>query len=427
MVCMDGFVLTHAFEAVDVPDAGAGRRVPAAVRARARCSTRTHPSRSARWSGRRRSPRSATSCTPSRCRRSTRSREIAGEFAAAFGRDSGGLVRAYRTRGRRDRRRRARLGARARSRTSSTSCASEGVAIGALGITLLPAVPARRGARGAGATRRRVVVLEKAFAVGVGGIVGQNVRARAGRARRRGHDVVAGLGGRADHHALAARAARRRAGGRARAATAPSSTSTARSSSASCADRERRRSGPHAENMLRDSASRPGSTRRRAMPPADQVLPGRHASRPATGCSTRSSASVQADARSAPNALTSGHRACQGCGEALGARYVARRRDARDRRQAWSRSNATGCLEVFSTPYPEIVVAAAVAALAVRQRAGGRHRRRGRAEGQGPRRHPRGRPGRRRRHRRHRLRLPVRHVRAQRRRALRLLRQRGAT
>ena len=43
----------------------------------------------------------------------------------------------------------------------------------------------------------------------------------------------------------------------------------------------------------------------------------------------------------------------------------------------------------------------------------------------GQRRHPRARPGRRRRDGRHRLRLPVRHVRAQRRRALRLLRQRG--
>ena len=29
MVCMDGFVLTHAVEAVDIPDAGAGRRLPA--------------------------------------------------------------------------------------------------------------------------------------------------------------------------------------------------------------------------------------------------------------------------------------------------------------------------------------------------------------------------------------------------------------
>ncbi len=33
MVCMDGFILTHAYERLEVPDAGAGRRLPAAVRA----------------------------------------------------------------------------------------------------------------------------------------------------------------------------------------------------------------------------------------------------------------------------------------------------------------------------------------------------------------------------------------------------------
>ena len=33
MVCMDGFILTHAVERVDMPDAGAGRRVPARVSA----------------------------------------------------------------------------------------------------------------------------------------------------------------------------------------------------------------------------------------------------------------------------------------------------------------------------------------------------------------------------------------------------------
>jgi pyruvate ferredoxin oxidoreductase beta subunit len=53
-----------------------------------------------------------------------------------------------------------------------------------------------------------------------------------------------------------------------------------------------------------------------------------------------------------PNALTSGHRACQGCGEALGARYVL---DAamRASNNQMVTVNATGCLEVFTTPYPE--------------------------------------------------------------------------
>jgi len=52
------------------------------------------------------------------------------------------------------------------------------------------------------------------------------------------------------------------------------------------------------------------------------------------------------------NAITCGHRACRGCGEALGARYVL---DAAMRASEGKliAANATGCLEVFSTPFPE--------------------------------------------------------------------------
>ncbi|MBF0613579.1 MAG: pyruvate ferredoxin oxidoreductase [Magnetococcales bacterium] len=52
------------------------------------------------------------------------------------------------------------------------------------------------------------------------------------------------------------------------------------------------------------------------------------------------------------NSLTCGHRACQGCGEALGARYAI---DAamRATNNQLIAINATGCLEVFTTPYPE--------------------------------------------------------------------------
>jgi pyruvate ferredoxin oxidoreductase beta subunit len=61
--------------------------------------------------------------------------------------------------------------------------------------------------------------------------------------------------------------------------------------------------------------------------------------------------SVQADMQRT-NSLNSGHRACQGCGEALGARYAI---DAAMRATGNQliAVNATGCLEVFSTPYPE--------------------------------------------------------------------------
>lgn len=52
------------------------------------------------------------------------------------------------------------------------------------------------------------------------------------------------------------------------------------------------------------------------------------------------------------NSINSGHRACQGCGEALGARFAV---DAAMRVTGGQliAANATGCLEVFSTPYPE--------------------------------------------------------------------------
>ena len=60
---------------------------------------------------------------------------------------------------------------------------------------------------------------------------------------------------------------------------------------------------------------------------------------------------VQSDVRRS-NALNCGHRACRGCGEALGARYAV---DAAMRASEGNlvAVNATGCLEVFSTPYPE--------------------------------------------------------------------------
>ncbi len=56
--------------------------------------------------------------------------------------------------------------------------------------------------------------------------------------------------------------------------------------------------------------------------------------------------------RDRSNSLDSGHRACQGCGEALGARFAI---DAAMRAtdNQLIAANATGCLEVFTTPYPE--------------------------------------------------------------------------
>ena len=61
--------------------------------------------------------------------------------------------------------------------------------------------------------------------------------------------------------------------------------------------------------------------------------------------------SVQAN-QMRSNSINSGHRACQGCGEALGARYAIDAAMAESNNQLIA-ANATGCLEVFSTPYPE--------------------------------------------------------------------------
>jgi len=77
-----------------------------------------------------------------------------------------------------------------------------------------------------------------------------------------------------------------------------------------------------------------------------------------TGTFTVGNRLLEADQRSVQantqrnNSLNSGHRACQGCGEALGARYAIDAAMEASNGQLIA-ANATGCLEVFSTPYPE--------------------------------------------------------------------------
>ena len=71
----------------------------------------------------------------------------------------------------------------------------QGVKIGVVAIKCFRPYPldeVREALRGA----QRIVVIEKAFAVGAGGIVGQNVRLALSGLESRVHDVVAGLGGR---------------------------------------------------------------------------------------------------------------------------------------------------------------------------------------------------------------------------------------
>jgi pyruvate ferredoxin oxidoreductase alpha subunit len=71
----------------------------------------------------------------------------------------------------------------------------EGHPVGLLDVTCFRPWP-RDDVRRALAGASRVVVLEKAFAVGAGGIVGQNVRLALSGLTAPVHNVVAGLGGR---------------------------------------------------------------------------------------------------------------------------------------------------------------------------------------------------------------------------------------
>ena len=346
--------------------------------------------------------------------------------ARRSGATSGGLVRGYRAedaetivvalgsvlghdRGRRRRaaRRRACRSARSGSSASGRSRST------------------RSARRSAGA--KRVVVLEKAFAVGAGGIVGQNVRLALSGIRRRGLQRGRRARRPADHEARRCAALFADALADRLEPAAPSSTWTAR--------RRRARAGAHAgRRAARARTPRTSSATSASSPPARTEEPRCPTSR---SSSTRSGSFVvgnrlldpeQRSVQARHGALEHAHlRAPRLPGLRRGARRPLRRSTPRCGPPAGKlvAANATGCLEVFSTPYPESSWQLPWIHSLFGNAPGGRHRDRRGAAGQGPRGRARGRPGRRRRHRRHRLRLPVGDVRAQRRRALHLLRQRG--
>ena len=128
----------------------------------------------------------------------------------------------------------------------------QGVAVGALGIKCFRPYPLEE-VRNALADARRVVVLEKAFAVGVGGIVGQNVRLALTGLDVEVNDVVAGLGGRA----ITKRSLRGLLDDAMAGKLEPGRLTFLDLDRALVErelrrTREKRRSGPHAENILRD-------------------------------------------------------------------------------------------------------------------------------------------------------------------------------
>ncbi|HET7483793.1 MAG TPA: transketolase C-terminal domain-containing protein [Solirubrobacterales bacterium] len=193
MVCMDGFILTHAYERIDVPSqeqvdaflpSFEPRQVldpadPVTIGAMVGPEAFTEVKYLAHAK-----QLLALDLIP----------EVAGEFAAAFGRPSGGLVRGYRAED-------AETIVVALGSVLGTiedtidELREEGMSIGALAIKSFRPFPLEE-VRAALASAKRVVVLEKALAVGIGGIVSANVRMALSGIQLHGYTVIAGLGGR---------------------------------------------------------------------------------------------------------------------------------------------------------------------------------------------------------------------------------------
>jgi len=254
MVCMDGFLLTHASERADLPeqaqvDAFLPRYEPRQVLDPA------EPVSIGAMVG----PEAFTEVRYLAYERMRQALEVIPAvrtgFAAGFGRDSGGLVRPYLTED-------AETVVVAMGSVLGTvkdtvdELRAVGRRIGVLGITTFRPFPAAA-VRDALAGTRRVVVLERALAPGSGGIVTADVRAAAGQDTDIS-TVIAGLGGRAvTRKSLRALLTQ--------ASDLPPLTFLDLNSSLVEAEVARmsaaRRSGPSAENILRDlgiTASRIG-------------------------------------------------------------------------------------------------------------------------------------------------------------------------
>jgi pyruvate ferredoxin oxidoreductase alpha subunit len=253
MVCMDGFLLTHASERADIPeqaqvDAFLPRYQPRQV------LDPGDPVSIGAMVG----PEAFTEVRYLAHERMQQALGViqatAADFATGFGRDSGGLVRPYRTDD-------AEIIVVALGSVQGTlkdavdELRADGLKIGVLGITSFRPFPAAA-VREALAGARRVVVLERALAPGSGGIVTADVRAAVDTDTDI-RTVIAGLGGRA--------VTRKSLRGLLQAGDLPPlsfldlntglvEAEVARMSAA-------RRSGPSAENILRDlgiTASRIG-------------------------------------------------------------------------------------------------------------------------------------------------------------------------
>jgi pyruvate ferredoxin oxidoreductase alpha subunit len=257
MVCMDGFILTHAYERVDVPsqeqvDAFLPPFSPRQILDPA------EPVSIGAMVG----PEAFTEVRYLAHAKQMQALELipgwAEEFKRAFGRDTGGLLHTYRTED-------AEVIVVALGSVLGTikdtvdELRAEGAKIGVLGVTCFRPWP-QAAVRAALARAQRVVVIEKSLAVGLGGIVAQNVRGSFAGAADAVHTVIAGLGGRPITRSALAGVFRGALAGNLEPVTFLD-LDRKLVDRALARERESRRSGPIAENILRDLgvvAARPG-------------------------------------------------------------------------------------------------------------------------------------------------------------------------
>jgi pyruvate ferredoxin oxidoreductase alpha subunit len=248
MVCMDGFILTHAVERVDVPSQAQVDEYLPEFNPRQLLDP-AEPVSIGAMVGPEAFMEVRYLAHAKQLQALERIPELAAEFRAVFGRDSGGLVRAYRTEDA-DTIVVALGSVLGTVKDTVDDLRAEGVRVGALGIVSFRPFPLAA-IRKALERARRVVVLEKSLAVGIGGIVSTNVRMALSGLELRGYTVVAGLGGRAitkrSLRAMLARAIEDRL-------EHVSFLDLNRGVVERVLERERevRRSGPIAESILRD-------------------------------------------------------------------------------------------------------------------------------------------------------------------------------
>lgn len=202
MVCMDGFILTHAYERVDMP---AQTEVDAflPVYEPRQVLDPADPVSIGAMVGPEAFMEVRYLAHAKQTMALERIPQIAAEFEQRFGRKSGGLVRAYRCED-------AETIVVALGSVLGTlkdtvdELRNDGHRIGVLGIHSFrpfPLAAVRAALQGA----KRVVVLEKSFSVGLGGVVSTDVRVALSGLYLNGYTVVAGLGGRAITKASLAR------------------------------------------------------------------------------------------------------------------------------------------------------------------------------------------------------------------------------